>query len=86
VLDVLLITPVLWVTVPQPENTRGDVRWHVLDVGRVHWFRAVGGHEDFDGFVVIANGALIERTLDASAKVPRISALTASAEDCSANA
>jgi hypothetical protein len=41
------------------------VRWNVLDVRRVHRFCAVRLHEDLDGFVVIAVGALVERTLDA---------------------
>jgi hypothetical protein len=41
------------------------VRWNVLDVRRVHRFCAVRRHEDLDGFVVIAVGALVERTLDA---------------------
>ena len=42
----------------QPEDARGDVR-------RVHGLLAPSWHEDFCCFVVIADGTLIERTLNA---------------------
>ena len=37
----------------------------MLDVGCVDWFLAAGRYEDFCYFVVIANGTLIERALNA---------------------
>ena len=37
----------------------------MLDEGHDHGLLAVRRHEDLDGFVVIAVGALVERTLDA---------------------
>jgi hypothetical protein len=38
----------------------------MLDVVRIHWLFAPSWHEDLDGFVFIAVGALIERTLCAT--------------------
>jgi hypothetical protein len=56
---------VLRIAVLQPEDARGHIGRNVLDVRRVHGLRAVRRHEDLHGFVVIAVGALVERTLDA---------------------
>jgi hypothetical protein len=39
-LELLRVTPVLWVAVLQPKDRCGDVRRHMLGVRRVHWMRA----------------------------------------------
>ena len=64
-LDVLNVTPTLWITVLQPNKRSADVRRTVLGVVNDHRLFAPGRHEDFDGIVVIAVGALVERALDA---------------------
>jgi hypothetical protein len=56
----------LWIAVLQPEDARRDVRRHVLDIRHDGWFLAVRRHEDLDGFIVIADGTGIERTLHAT--------------------
>ena len=53
------------VPVLQPEDTRGRVRRHVLDVRRVDRLLCSGGHEDLNSIVVVADGTLVERALDA---------------------
>ena len=44
----------------------------VLDVLGVHGFRTVRRHEDLDRFIVIADGVLVERTLDALTRAMKI--------------
>ena len=61
--DVPHVSPVLGVAVLQPEDTRGDIRRHMLDVASTHWFGVTSGHEDFCCLVVIADGTGVERTL-----------------------
>jgi hypothetical protein len=65
-LDVLNVTPVFWISVLQPNKRSADVWWTVLGVVHDNRLFAPGRHEDLDGFVVIAEAALIERALDAS--------------------
>jgi Pyridine nucleotide-disulphide oxidoreductase, dimerisation domain len=55
----------LRVAVFQPEDARSDVRWHMLDVGRVHGLCSACRHEDLDGVIAVAVGALVERTFRA---------------------
>jgi hypothetical protein len=57
---------VLRISVLQPNKRSTDVRWTMLGVVNDHWLLRAGWHEDFDGIVVIAVGALVERALDAS--------------------
>ena len=54
--DVPLRLADLGVAVLQPEDTRGDIRRHMLDVASTHWFGVTSGHEDFCCLVVIADG------------------------------
>ena len=53
----------LGVAVLQPEDTRGDIGRHMLDVAGTHRFVVACGHENFYCLVVIAVGTLVERTL-----------------------
>jgi hypothetical protein len=57
---------VLRVAVLHPENAGGDVGRHMLDVLGVHRLRTPSRHEDLHRFVVIADGAAVQRTLHAS--------------------
>jgi hypothetical protein len=66
VLELLRVTPVLWVTIFQPENGSSRVRRHVLDIRRVDRLLAAGRHEDLDGLVVIADGSAVERPANAT--------------------
>ena len=66
VLNVLHITPTLRISVLEPDESSSDVRRAVLDVVNDDRLFAPGRHEDLDGFVVIAVGALVERALNGS--------------------
>jgi hypothetical protein len=70
VVNVLHISPVLWIAVLQPEDAGCDVGRHVLDVMRVHEFFGAGRHEDLHCIVVIAIGSLAERAR--RAKIERL--------------
>jgi hypothetical protein len=59
-LDVLHITPTFGITVLQPNKRRSDIRWTMLDVVNNNRLLRTSRHEDLDGFVVIAVGALVE--------------------------
>jgi hypothetical protein len=58
VLELLAVAPVLRITVPQPEDAGRDVRRNVLYVLGVYGVFAVGRHENFCCFIVIADGAV----------------------------
>jgi hypothetical protein len=66
VIDVLHVAPVIWISILQPEHASCDVRWHVLDVVNNNGLFAPGGHEDLDGFIVIAIRTLVQRSLNAN--------------------
>jgi hypothetical protein len=70
VLELLRVTPVLWIAVLQPEDRCSRFWRHVFDVGCINGFRAAGRHEDLDGLIVIAVGMVVERTLCASSSPP----------------
>jgi hypothetical protein len=65
VLELPGVAPVRRITVIQPEDRRGRVRRHVLDVRRVDRLLCSGRHEDLDSVVMVADGALVERALGA---------------------
>jgi hypothetical protein len=54
VLELPGVAPVRRVAVLQPEDRRGRVRRHVLDIRRVDRLLRAGRHEDLDGVVVVA--------------------------------
>jgi hypothetical protein len=64
VIDVLHVAPVLGISVLQPEHAARWIWWTVLDV--VNDNRLLRTSENLHCIVVIAVGALIERTLNAS--------------------
>jgi hypothetical protein len=66
VLDVLRVTPVIRIAVLQPNKRGADIGRAMLDVVHDDRLFAPSWHEDLDGIVVIAVGALVERALDAS--------------------
>jgi hypothetical protein len=68
VLDILHVTPALWITVLQPNKRRTNIRWAMLDVMHDDGLFAPSWHENFHSVIVIAVGALIERALNASKK------------------
>jgi len=65
-LNVLDVAPVLGISVLQPDEGSSDVSWDVFGVVDNDRLLRAGWHEDFDGIVVIAEAALVERALDAS--------------------
>jgi hypothetical protein len=65
VLELPFVTPMLWVAVLEPEDARRDIGRHMLDVRRVHRFCSTSRHENLDGVIAVAVGALVERTLGA---------------------
>jgi hypothetical protein len=69
VIDVLHITPTLGISVLQPDERGCYVRWTMLDVVNNNRLLGSSRHENFDGLVVIAVGALVERALDAGGEV-----------------
>ena len=69
VVDLPGITPVRPVTFLQPEDARGDVGRHVLDVGRVDRLLGAGWHEDLDSWIIVADCLLVERTFDARVRL-----------------
>ena len=64
-------TPVLRISVLQPNKRGADVRMTVLGVVNNNWLFAPSWHEDLDSVIVIAVGALIERTLNAVVSLGR---------------
>jgi hypothetical protein len=67
-LDVLCVTPALWIAVLQPDKRGSNIGWTMLDVVHDHWLFVPSRHEDFDSIIAIAVGALVERTLNAGDK------------------
>ena len=68
--DDLRVAAAIGIAVLQPNKRGADVGWTMLDVVHDDRLFAPGWHKDFDGFVVIAVGALIERTLNDSKPNP----------------
>jgi hypothetical protein len=58
-------SPVRRVAILQPEDARGDVGRHVLDVGRADQLLRAGRREDLDGVIAVTVGARVQRALDA---------------------
>jgi hypothetical protein len=65
VLELLAVAPVLWIAIFAPKDCGSDIRRNVLDILGVYGFLAVRRHENLHRLVVIADGAMIERTHDA---------------------
>ena len=57
---ILDVTPVLGISVLQPDECSSDISWHMLEVMNDDWLFAPGWHEDLCCFVVIAEAALVE--------------------------
>jgi hypothetical protein len=65
VFHILDVTPAIGISALQPNKRSADIRWAVLGAVNNNWLFAPGRRKDLDGFIVIAVGALIERTLNA---------------------
>ena len=63
--DLLCITPALGIAVLQPNKRSSNIGRTMLDVMNNNGLFASSWHENFDGFIVIAVGTLVERALNA---------------------
>jgi hypothetical protein len=65
VLDVLHVTPALWISVLEPDEGGTDVGRAMLGVVHDNRLFVPSRHEDFDRFIVIAEATLVQRALPA---------------------